>query len=315
MGRVCVTELKVGQKIESVFIIKNKRLVNYRERTGQFLTLVLGDCTGKVDAVLWQDAEDVYHSLPRGELVTVTGVVKEYSGSPQLNIFTISAYKGKEYNPADFLPVSPRSREEMLNNLMTLLASVKNTHLQSLLKLFFSDTNWLEAFTSAPAAKKNHHAYLGGLLEHSLNVATAAERIAGVYPKVDRDLLITGAVLHDIGKIKEYSYRLDIDFTDQGRLLGHIILGVQMVEEQINKIAAFPKALRLKLLHIIASHHGQYEWQSPKRPKFTEAAIIHQLDQLDAIVDMFSSVSEQNDGNNSCWGGWVKGLERYVYIG
>lgn len=311
MERVSAAELKVGDRIETAFQVKDKRLVNFRGREGYFLVFVLGDRTGEVNAVLWEGAEEVYPAIVPGDIVRVKGLVKEYAGSPQVELSNIKPCPVGEFNPAEFLPTSPRQPEKMLQELTALMDTVKNLHLRRLLDRFFSDSKWRDAFIKAPAAKKNHQAYLGGLLEHTLQVTAAAYKIAGVYPQVDRDLLVTGAVLHDVGKVQEYSYHNNIDFSDEGRLLGHILLGVQMVEEKIRSIGGFPAELRLKLLHIIASHHGRYEWQSPKRPKFLEAAIIHHLDLLDAAVDMFVAAAGKEEG--SAWSSWVSGLDRFIY--
>jgi len=279
------------------------------------MTLLLGDRTGEVQAILWEGAEEKYPLLAQGDLVSVSGRVREYAGTLQINLDHISVYEDKDFDPADFLPVSSYNREEMLQALKQIIEGVKNPSLRELLDRFFLDNAWLKAFATAPAAKKNHQAYLGGLLEHTLKVTEAANKMADVYPQVDRDLLIAGAVLHDIGKIEEYQFDKNIDFTDQGRLLGHIVIGLQKIEEKLQELNGFPESLRLKLLHIITSHHGNYEWQSPKRPKFLEAAIIHHLDNMDAIVDMFSTAAGESYDPKSAWTGWVKGLERFVYKG
>jgi len=315
MDRICVSDIKLGQQISSTYLVKSKRLGSFREREGHFMSLVLGDRTGEVQALLWEGAEDVYPGIAPGNLVLVSGLVREYSGALQINLDSISIYDGEDFDPADFLPVSPRNSEEMLQELQLIIDSVENPFLKKLLNLFFSDSRWVEAFKKAPAAKKNHQAYLGGLLEHTLKVSTLAAKIAEIYPHADRDLLIAGTILHDIGKLEEYQYRSTIDFTDEGRLLGHIVLGMRQVDGRINQIHDFPGNLRLKLLHIIASHHGRYEWQSPKRPKFLEAAIIHNLDLLDATVETFSSAVDETNDRNSSWTGWVRELERFIYTG
>ncbi|NMB10607.1 MAG: HD domain-containing protein [Tissierellia bacterium] len=154
--------------------------------------------------------------------------------------------------------------------------------------LMANDHKLMHSMAASPAARRNHHAFRGGLWEHSLDVVKAAEGIAAVYPQVDRDLLVTGALLHDIGKVEEYQVNGGIDFTDAGRLLGHIVMGVGIVDSFIARLAGFPEGLRLKLLHMIVSHHGRYEWQSPKKPKFLEADILHQLDMIDSRVDMYN---------------------------
>ncbi len=315
MERISAADLELTKTIKSIYIVKSKRLGSFRDREGHFMTLLLGDNTGEVQAILWEGAEEKYPLLAQGDLVLVSGRVREYAGTLQINLDHISVYEDKDFDPADFLPVSPYNREEMLQALKQILAGIKNPSLRELLDRFFLDNAWLQAFAMAPAAKKNHQAYLGGLMEHTLKVTEAANKMADVYPQVDKDLLIAGAVLHDIGKIEEYQFQKSIDFTDQGRLLGHIVIGVQKIEEKLQELKGFPDNLRLKLLHIITSHHGNYEWQSPKRPKFLEAAIIHHLDNMDATVDMFSTAAGESYDTKSDWTGWIRGLERFVYKG
>lgn len=315
MKRINAAEIKAGHKIESTFMIRSKRLVSFRERPGYFLTLVLGDRTGQVDAVLWEGAEEFNRQCRKGDIVAISGEVREYGGTLQINLNTISICREDDFAAADFLPVTPRDRSEMYNSLKELAKKVNNVHLRNLLWEFFNDRVWEENFKSAPAAKLHHQAYLGGLLEHTLNVAMAADRLADLYPRLDRDLMITGAILHDVGKVEEYTFRKNIDFTDEGRLLGHILLGIQMVNSRIEKLPDFPRELRLKILHIIASHHGRYEWQSPKRPKFAEAAAIHHLDLLDTTLDMFFSATGKKSTDDSHWTDWVKSLERHIFTG
>lgn len=172
----------------------------------------------------------------------------------------MSACRDSEIDPGRFIPSSKLDVETARAKLNSLLDSLKDPHLKSLLTLIFKDENFISTFLTAPAARRNHHAATGGLAEHSLGVATAAERMAEVYPGLDRDLLIAGALLHDMGKVEEYRTGTDIEFTDEGRLLGHIVLGVRLLDKYINQLPDFPENLRLKITHMIISHHGQYEW-------------------------------------------------------
>ncbi|HHY59264.1 MAG TPA: CRISPR-associated endonuclease Cas3'', partial [Clostridia bacterium] len=199
---------------------------------------------------------------------------------------------------------------EMWEELQQKIAGIANPHLQSLVRQIFGDETLAEQFRRAPAAKAHHQAYLGGLLEHTLNVVKLAEQIAAAYEGVDRDLLLTGALLHDIGKIYEYRYDVFIDYTDAGRLLGHIVIGAGLVQERLRDLPDFPETLKLKVLHMIVSHHGRYEWQSPKRPKFLEAAILHQADYLDAEVDKF--LQARNNYPQDSWP-YSRALERYIF--
>lgn len=317
MARVSVVDLKNGMKLVSRFIVRNKRLTPYKGKPGHFLSLTLGDSTGQVEAKVWERAEEAHVALNVGDLLEIKGDVREYNSVLQLNIGSYRICPESEYNPREFLPSSPADTAEMMAELEGLVDSMENSHLRDLLLSFFKDREWRDSFCTVPAAKANHQAYLGGLLEHTLNVARAAAAAVRLYPRLDRDLLLAGAILHDIGKIEEYSYDRFIDFTDQGRLLGHIVMGVSEVDRRISGLGGddpFPENLRIKILHIITSHHGLYEWQSPKRPKFLEAAVIHILDMLDTVVDAFSRAADENADENSSWSPWIRSLDRYVFL-
>ncbi|KJS01578.1 MAG: hypothetical protein VR68_04730 [Peptococcaceae bacterium BRH_c4a] len=317
MSRVNVADIKSGMKFVSKFILKGKRLNPYKGKPGHFLTLFLGDSTGQVEAKIWEKAEDAFVMINTGDLLEIKGNANEYNGAIQINISSYRVCSENEYNPRDFLPSSPRDTGEMLAELRGMVDSVKNRHLRKLLLCFFEDEKWVADFCTIPAAKANHQAYLGGLLEHTLNVARASVSASRLYPRLDTDLLVTGSILHDIGKIQEYSCDRYIDFTDEGRLLGHIVTGVGEVDRRIGSLEgedAFPGDLRLKILHIITSHHGLYEWQSPKKPKFPEAAVIHILDMLDTVVDAFSKALDDKVEENSSWSPWNRTLERYIFL-
>ena len=195
-----------------------------------------------------------------------------------------------------------------------ILKKVEDLYLKTLLDKFLSDRSFLSKFKDSPAAKNFHHGYVGGLLEHTLSVCKLAVSIAEQYPQLNRDMLITGAFLHDIGKIKEFKYRISIDYTDEGRLLGHLVLGVGMVEEKISGIRGFPTETALRLKHLILSHHGEYDFGSPKRPKFIEAFVLHSIDDIDAKVKGLGRIMERDskDGN---WTDFNRLFERYLLKG
>jgi len=315
LGRDAVAGLRLGQRIKSTYMVRDKKLGSFKGKAGHFLSLTLGDQTGKIEAKLWDKAEEAFELFARGDIVEVSGEIKEFRGTPEIHFSTYRVCLEGEFSPRDFLPVSPRDPQDMLAELQMLVKTVREPDLVRLLELFFNDPEWLELYCAAPAAKLNHQAYLGGLLEHSLNVARAASAIAPLYPRAGRDLLVVGAILHDLGKIEEYQYNKIIDYTDEGRLLGHIVMGVRMLEKKIELLPGFPDNLRLKLLHIITSHHGCYEWQSPKKPKFLEAALVHLLDLMDATADYFSQAMDDYSDSGSNWSPWQRGIERQVYRG
>lgn len=313
MAEILIEQIKPGQNINSIFVLKVKKLLPLRSGTGHYLAVVLGDKTGQVEGRVWESVSEIQERCRVGDIVNVQGQVVEYNGKVQIQISAMSVCQEDKADLSRFIPSSTLDVEKARAKLLSVIRSLHNTHLKSLLSLILSDDDFLNALLMSPAAKRNHHATIGGLLEHSLGIVSAAERIAPIYPKIDRDLLVAGALLHDIGKVEEYSFSADIDFTDEGRLLGHIVLGVRLLDKYINRLPDFPEELRLKLLHMIVSHHGQYEWQSPKRPKFPEAVVLHHLDMIDAAVNMFSYAVESRENQDDHWTGWVKGLDRYVF--
>jgi len=313
MPEVFVAEMKPGLTVRGSFVLKAKKLLPYRESPGYFLAVKLGDKTGEIEGRVWEKGEETNAGLKVGDIVAVEGRAMEYNGLKQLRIDAI-VKQGGDIDLSKFIPVAA-GLEEAKIKFNGLINSLSDGYLKELLLLIFSDKEFFDAFCLAPAAKLYHHTQLGGLLLHSTNVAVAADRMAPVYSQADRDLLVAGALLHDLGKVQEYQYRGTIEATDEGRLLGHIISGTMFLDRYISRVPGFPENLRLKLLHILVSHHGRYEWQSPKRPKFLEAAILHQLDMLDALADMFSQAASGREDKDSSWAGWVKGLDRYVYCG
>ena len=309
-----INGLQPGDEVNGEFAVRSKKLLPYRDGTGYFLGLTLANKPARWKAECGSRLMRLINAAGPA-MVRVSGRVAEYKGTIQLNLTAVGKCPDDEVVPERFIPSTGVPAKKVWEDWLNIASSIGNPHLKQLLTLMANDHNLLQCLAASPAAKRNHHAKLGGLWEHSLGMVKAAEGMAAAYSQVNRDLLITGALLHDIGKIKEFRARADIDYTDAGRLLGHIILGVELVNRYIAKVPGFPKTLRLKLLHMIVSHHGQYEWQSPKRPKFLEAAILHQLDMMDAQVDMFTEAAAGRDDTEDNWAGWVRGLDRYVFCG
>lgn len=227
----------------------------------------------------------------------------------ELNVKNINPVGANLVKKSDFLQETPKDQKKMYREIVSIIKSISNTHLKALLKAFFQDKKWRRCFVTAPAAKQNHQAYIGGLLEHTYNMVRLVPALAKVYP-INIDLLYTGVILHDIGKIQEYLYDYKIDISSPGRFLGHIVIGIGEVERKIAEIPDFPEELRLKLLHMIASHHGSYEWQSPRLPAFLEACLLHHLDLLDSQAFHFVSL---NNNSESKWQ-WCHALGRYIFI-
>ncbi|MCK4547881.1 MAG: HD domain-containing protein [Candidatus Eisenbacteria sp.] len=312
--RVFVSELKVGEHVEQVFAVRD-RILRERRDGIPFLKLRLADKTGEVDGVLWEDALGANARIVNQEFVQVKGRVERYQRSNSINISRIEAVPPEGVNTRFFLPETPRSRKELWRRMEELLKGVQNRHLSALLTAFFGDEAFATVFREAPAAKRFHHAYLGGLLEHSVAVATMAEKVAEQYPELDRDLLLAGAILHDVGKIREYKFRTSIDYTDEGRLLGHIVIGDRMVAGKIAGIPDFPEELAQKFRHLLLAHHGEMEYGSPVSIRIPEAFALHFLDNLDAKLNTVKSVIEHAGETGTHWTPYDRRLGREFFLG
>jgi 3'-5' exoribonuclease len=244
-----------------------------------------------------------------GDILEVEGHASSYRNQLQLTLSNLRVTDDKD--PTLFLESTPRNVKEMMESLRKIIKKIKDTHLKSLCERFISDQNFTKLFKKAPAAKNFHHNYIGGLLEHTLAVCEMSLRIAEHYQELDRDLMITGAFLHDIGKIREFKYETQIDYSDEGRLLGHLIQGIEMVDEKLAGVKNFPNEKALLLKHLILSHHGQYEFGSPKRPKFLEAFALHLVDDLDAKINGLGRFIEK-DRNEGVWTDFNRMFERYI---
>jgi 3'-5' exoribonuclease len=307
-----VGELKSGQTVKEKFVL-SKKIIKDKKDGGYYAILEFSDRTGSIDGISWSGEN--LNNISVGDFVFVTGNVSEYSGRLQVVVNSISLGDDEDIDPEDFLPQYPGDIDEVLTAIHGFRAKVKNPHLRSLLDAFFDDNTFVELFRLAPAAKRVHHVYLGGLAVHTLSILRLLQNVRSVYDFLDSDILITAGILHDIGKIHEYTYKKSIDISDQGRLLGHIVIGSEMVAQRIAQISGFPDDLRLRLVHMILSHHGEVKWGSPKAPSFPEALILHYVDNLDSKMEMMRQVFEQHRGKNRQWSDYHPFLEREIYLG
>lgn len=318
MEKRYIKDISVGEQVKSIFGVLKKTLANYKpgsnKAPGQFLKLLLADCSGTMEARVWNDALKLAESFSEGDIVYVEGTVTEYNGL-QINITKIEKYNGP-VDPALFQPCTSKDRHEMINQLKRLINSVNNIFLKKLLISIFEDEQIKRAFVNAPAAQKIHHAYVGGLLEHSLEVAKICDNMALTFSDIiDRDALITGALLHDIGKLKEYNLNsISFEMTNMGKLIGHLVLGKEMVDEKIRGIDEFPEELKIALDHMIISHHGEREWGSPEVPKTMEAFALFHADLLSARLNQFAGIIRNHHDPESSWTPWDKFLERSAYV-
>jgi 3'-5' exoribonuclease len=315
MPKIFVAELTDGASVTSFFMAKQVQL-RQRRRGERFLTLLLADRTGEVAAVVWEGAEEAARDLTDGDIVKVQGTLGSYQGGRQLTLVRLRKAGSDEVDLEDFLPRSDKDPQQLLGELKLVVDGTQNAHLRRLLESLLADPLLVQAWTAAPAAKGIHHAVLGGLLEHTLSVVGLCRLLADYYPVLDRDLLLAGAVLHDLGKIRELAWERVFDYTDEGRLLGHITLGTLMVEERIRAIPDFPAGLAQRLLHCIVSHHGELEWGSPKRPKTLEALVLHHAENLDGKINGFLTFSRTApDPQRPGWTQYNRSLDRHLYFG
>jgi 3'-5' exoribonuclease len=261
---------------------------------------------------MWDNAAEVLDTFKRDDFVKVKGLLQVFQNKPQLTVHKIQPLSESEVDFADFFPASKRDRDEMFLELRSWIASMSNPHLKGLLDAIFADEAVALAFRTAPAAKTVHHAWLGGLIEHVLSLCTLAKFTAAHYVDVDFDLLLAGVILHDLGKITELTYARGFGYSTEGQLLGHIVIGMRMVEDKLRQMPDFPTPLRDLLLHMILSHHGEMEYGSPKIPMFAEAMLLHHLDNLDSKMELIRGMVERDRFLDGVWTGYSTALDRSV---
>jgi len=305
-------DCKAGDRFEGIILVNEWKEVAFRQKPGAYLSLTCQDRSGMIQGKMWNYEPQVLEWLQDQDIFRVKGSASEYRGNLDLTVETLRQVPKEQVDLSELLPSSPVTAAELEQRLKSLVDKITQPALKTLLKQFLNSPVWGPAYRQAPAAMKIHQAYLRGLWEHSVRVAEIAEGIAGLYPNMDSDLVMTGALLHDIGKIGEYSYTRGIKVTTEGRLLGHIILGIEMLTDEIAAIPGFPRELRSKLLHIITSHHGRYEWQSPKKPKLMEALVIHYADAMDAELFHFEQAKENHP--DEAWSPYIPSMERCLYL-
>ena len=311
MKRLFVKDLKPGDMVESSFLVvrKDKGI----SRSGSpYLILRLKDRTGEVDGRVWNEAESLATRFERDDVIEVKAQSVPYQGGIQLNIVDIRRLAEDEFSVADYLPSARLSPERMMKELETIIDEIKDRHIRRLLKDLFDDADVRQRFMVAPAARSYHHPYVGGLIEHVLSLCRLAGFVASHYSRINMDLLVAGAILHDIGKIYEISCTGSFEYTDEGRLLGHITMGVELVDSKIKAIEDFPQELAMLIKHMILSHHGHLEFGSPKRPKTLEAMVLFYLDDMDAKVNAIESLMEKKEGRGN-WSEYQRLFERYIY--
>ncbi|MBW1784653.1 MAG: CRISPR-associated endonuclease Cas3'' [Deltaproteobacteria bacterium] len=307
-----IDAIQEEDRVSGCYLVKEKRAAKTRNGN-PFLSLTLADRTGEIPAKVWDRAEMLAALFHEGDLIQIEGHAGSYRDQIQLTVSDLKLFKNPP-DPEIFLEVSPKDPPEMTRSLREILRGVRDAHLKRLVDAFLNDREFMAHFKKAPAAKTFHHGYLGGLLEHTLSVCRMANQVADHYPQLNRDLLLAAAFLHDIGKIRELKYDLFIDYTDEGRLVGHVVLGVAMVDEKLKAFREFPQELAVRLKHLIVSHHGQYDFGSPKAPKFLEAFALHLIDDLDAKINGLGRFMER-DRHEGAWTDFNRMFGRYFLKG
>ncbi|HKL48939.1 MAG TPA: HD domain-containing protein [Desulfuromonadales bacterium] len=314
MKRIYVENISERDLVESPFLVRSKTTA--MAKNGKpYLTLKLMDKTGEVEGRVWDRVDEFSSRFDKDDFIHVRAKASVYMGKMQLIVQDLRRVEDTEVEIGDFLPVSEQAVGDMIAQLRSMIESMENRHLKALMEAFLDDEQFLAMFSRAPAAKGMHHAYLGGLLEHSLAVASLAHDISGRYADIDRDLLITGALLHDVGKVAELCYDRGFDYTDAGKLLGHIVMGVEMVDDKIRSLPDFPVQLKTLVKHLLLSHHGQYDYGSPKRPKTLEAVVLNFVDDLDSKINGVSSHIAKEASNPEPWTSYHRLYDRYFFKG
>jgi len=304
-------EFQPNEEVLTTLLVHSKEI--RQRKTGElYLSLRLGDRTGEIDAKMWDNVAEVMNAFERDDFIKVKGRTQVYNNRLQLTIHKLRKLEESEVELADFLPASPRDPAQMLAELREVGASIQNPHLRALVEAFLSDEEITRRYQRAPAAKMIHHAYLGGLIEHVLSLCRLCRLAAQHFPHLDVDLLLAGAILHDVGKIYELSYERSFGYSSEGQLVGHIGIGLRLIEQKLSQLPDFPARLRWLLEHLVVSHHGTLEFGSPKLPVFPEALVLHYLDDLDAKLDCMRALVEQDHQVEGHWTTYSAALERVL---
>lgn len=309
-----IKEITDGQAIHDLFLVRE--LNRGETKTGKpYLSLILMDATGEISGRVWENAEQLMGECPVGAIVSVTAQAQAYKGILQLRVDNLRRITDSEVDLALFVPSTRGNVSLMAKEILRLAGSVEPPFLRELLLALFEDRRIMAAFKKAPAAKIMHHAYVGGLLEHTLAVARLADSISALYPGLDRSLLMAGALLHDLGKLKEFNFEtFPFDYSDRGRLVGHMVLGIEMIQEKIKEISGFPEDLADRLKHLILSHHGRHEFGAPSLPMMQEAFALNFLDDLDAKINYLDRLAGQVRGEGYQWTEFQRNLERFLFV-
>lgn len=319
MNRRFIEQLADGDVIDDVYLATDKQL--RANRNGNlYLQIELRDRSGAMSARLWNAGEPIFRSFEDGDFLHAKGKVQLFQGALQIILSHVDRVDSKKVELTDFLPHTDQNVGRLFEQMRSLLMKTANPHLRALVEVFLMDEDLMREYCSAPAGVRLHHAYLGGLLEHVVCLMNSADKVQALYSDVDRDLLMVGIFLHDIGKVRELSYAKALAYTDEGQLIGHLVIGVEMLNEKLPRAAEltgepFPRELALRLKHMILSHHGTYEFGSPRLPMTPEATALHYLDSLDSKVHIVTREINQDRNAATAWTPFNQSLQRRLYKG
>lgn len=285
-----------GDNINSIIFYCSSKQKAVSRNGSDYISLVLQDKDGTIDGKIWEPSSPSIMDFDRGDFIKINGTVNSFKDNFQISITSVTVMDKNSIDISEYCPVTPRDIDEMVDYLKCFIESITNEYCKRLLDCFFNNDKFMDRFKTASAAKMVHHAYIGGLLEHTISVVNICNFYSSIYPEVNRDLLITAAICHDIGKVKEISAFPENDYTDIGNLLGHIYIGTEMIDVQARKIDNFPKDLLNEIKHCILAHHGQLEYGSPQTPKLIEAELLHLADLTDSRMRRYSDlINERED--------------------
>jgi 3'-5' exoribonuclease len=319
MPRRYVSQFGERETIDEVFLASEKQLRTNRNGN-LYLQVRLSDRTGSMTAMMWNASDNQYGAFNNGDYLRVQGTTQFYNGGLQLILQRFETVEAKSVDEADFVTLAASDVDVLANRLQQLLRGLQNEHLRNLAECFLMDESFMQKFTAAPAGVKNHHAYKGGLLHHVVSLMELCAIVAPRYPDVDPDLLLSGAFLHDMGKIDELTYERELGYSDEGQLIGHVVIAVGLLNEKVKesqKLSGeeFPRELLLRLQHMIVSHHGEYQYGSPKLPMTLEAVALHYLDNLDAKLYSLGQLIRDDVNADSSWTPFQQNLQRKLFKG
>lgn len=309
------TRMKPSENIIGFFIIRKVEYKSTKDNKG-FILLELGNKYGRLKGVLWKGAENFIKEYKERDIIKVQGKITYYKENKQVTIEKVRKLEDDDdLNKEDLIPHTEFDLSELKDRLFNLIESIKDKFLKELLYIYFKNENFLSQYFNASAGKLWHHSYIGGLAVHSVSVAEICEKTAEIHPTVDRDLLITGAILHDVGKIKELDTDGYIDYTDEGRLIGHIVIQAIDVAGKIDKIPEFPEETKNRIIHMLISHQGEKQKGSPVEPKTLEGIILHYADELDAQTAAFERIEKKENEPGKKWSSYINLFDRYLFFG